>query len=297
LRYEAREEPQGGGRRAVTAGDSLFQRLAIIGLGLIGGSFALAARERGLATEIVACDPRVDSLAEAIVRGIIEQGYSSAATAVKGADGVLLAAPVRTNLRLLREITPALAEGAFVMDLGSTKRDMVAAMAELPPHALAVGGHPMAGKEVSGLSAAEPGLFNGATFALCRTGRTGDRAAALAEALATGVGARPLWLDAATHDDIVARVSHLPYLMAAALAHAAAPEGDARALAASGYRDTSRLAHSDPAMMLDILLTNAPSIRSALADASAALAALDELLEGMDEGGLRAWMEEARRRR
>jgi prephenate dehydrogenase len=281
----------------VTAAVPLFERLAIIGLGLIGGSIALAARARGLAAEIVACDPQVGSLAEAIASGIIEQGYSSAATAVRGADGVLLAAPVRTNLRLLREIAPALRDGAFVMDLGSTKREMVAAMAELPPHARAVGGHPMAGKEVSGLSAAEPGLFNGATFALCRTGRTGDNAAALAEALATGVGARPLWLDATAHDDLVARVSHLPYIMAAALAHAAAPEGAARALAASGYRDTSRLAYSDPDMMLDILLTNAPSIRAALASATAALAALDELLEATDEHALRAWMEEARRRR
>src|SRR5687768_265238 len=112
--------------------DPLFNRLALLGLGLIGGSFVLAARESGLAREIVAFDPHVMSLAEASTQEIIEQGYSSAADAVAGADGVILAAPVRAILELLPEIAPLLEQGTFVMDLGSTKGEIVAAMDRLP---------------------------------------------------------------------------------------------------------------------------------------------------------------------
>jgi prephenate dehydrogenase len=274
-----------------------FNRLAILGLGLIGGSFALAAREHGLAKDIVAFDPNLETIAEASVLGIIEQGFSSALDAVYEADAVILAAPVRAILRLLPEVAPQLSEGVFVMDLGSTKRAIVAAMNELPEHVRAVGGHPMAGKEVAGFAAAEPTLFMGATFALCPTARTDGRARELAETVANALGARPLWTEAEAHDEAVARISHLPYLMAAALAHAAAPEGLSRSLASTGYRDTSRLAMSEPTMMLDILMTNPAPLRAALAQASEALAILDAFLEAGDESGLRAWMESAQQRR
>ncbi len=274
-----------------------FNRLAILGLGLIGGSFALAAREHGLVKDIVAFDPNLETIAEASVLGIIEQGFSSALDAVYEADAVILAAPVRAILRLLPEVAPQLSEGAFVMDLGSTKRAIVAAMDELPEHVRAVGGHPMAGKEVAGFAAAEPTLFRGATFALCPTAHTDERARELAETVAAALGARPLWAEAETHDEAVARISHLPYLMAAALAHAAAPEGLSRSLASTGYRDSSRLAMSEPTMMLDILMTNPAPLRAALAQAHEALATLDALLEAGDESGLRAWMESAQQRR
>ncbi len=211
-----------------------FSRLAILGLGLMGGSFALAARAHGLAREIVAFDANAEGLAEASVRGIIEQGYSNARDAARDAAVVVLAAPVRAIVTLLEEITPVLRPGALVMDLGSTKRTIVAAMDTLPAHVRAVGGHPMAGKELSGLGAAEASVLHGATFALCPTARTDDAARRVAEQVVAGVGARPLWTDAAAHDEAVARVSHLPYLMAAALAQGAAPDGLARRLASTG---------------------------------------------------------------
>jgi prephenate dehydrogenase len=274
-----------------------FQRLAILGLGLIGGSFALAARRRGLAKDIVAFDPNLESIAEASVLGIIEQGFSSAQDAVFEADAVILAAPVRAILHLLPDIAPHLSEGIFVMDLGSTKRAIVAAMNDLPEHVRAVGGHPMAGKEVAGFAAAEPTMFQNATFALCPTQRTDQQARNLAETIVAAMGARPLWTEADAHDEAVARISHLPYLMAAALAHAAAPEGLTRSLASTGYRDTSRLAMSDPTMMLDILLTNPAPLRAALAQARDTLNNLDVCLEAGDEAALRAWMEAAQHRR
>lgn len=274
-----------------------FQRLAILGLGLIGGSFALVARRNGLAKEVVAFDLNLESIAEASVLGIIEQGFSSAPDAVFEADAVILAAPVRAILRLLPDIAPHLSQGAFVMDLGSTKRAIVAAMNDLPEHVRAVGGHPMAGKEVAGFAAAEPNLFVGATFALCPTQRTDQRARDLAETIVAAMGARPVWTEPDAHDEAVARISHLPYLMAAALAHAAAPEGLTRSLASTGYRDTSRLAISDPTMMLDILLTNPAPLRAALAQARDTLAGLDACLEAGDEDALRAWMQAAQHRR
>lgn len=277
--------------------EPLWDRLAILGLGLIGGSFALAARERGLAREIVAFDPNVQALADASAAGIIEQGFNSATLAADGADALVLAAPVRAIVSLLSEVTPALAPGAFVLDLGSTKRAIVAAMDRLPEHVRAVAGHPMAGKEHAGLAAADAGLFQGATFALCATARTDDAARRVAEQLVTSLGARPRWLDAATHDEAVARISHLPYLLAATLAHSAAPEGVARELAASGYRDTSRLAASDVSMMFDILLTNREPLLDALARSRATLDHLVALLEAGDDEALRGWMEGAQQKR
>ncbi len=275
----------------------LFERLAILGLGLMGGSLALVAQAKGLAREIVACDPNRRSLTEALQRGVILQGFERAQEAVQGADGVLLAAPVRAILRLLPEIAPALAEGVFVMDLGSTKREIVAALDALPSHCVAVGGHPMAGKEVAGFGAAAATLFRGATFALCPTARTDERARQVAEALVAALEAQPLWIDATLHDEAVARISHLPHLLAGALAQAATPAGAARRMAASGYRDTSRLALTNTDMLLDILLTNTIPIREALGRARMALDTVDRLLEFGDEAALRAWWEEARQRR
>lgn len=277
--------------------EPIFERMAILGLGLIGGSFALAACERGLTKTLVAYDPNVQHLAEASEAGIIEQGFSNARDAVDGADAVILAAPVRAILSLLQSIAPVLGKGTFVMDLGSTKVEIVEALNTLPPSVRAVGGHPMAGKEVTGFSAAEPTLFIRAPFALCPTLRTTRVARTLAERVVDSLGAHPLWMDAPTHDAAVASISHLPYLLAATLASVAAPTGPARQLAASGYRDTSRLAVCDPTMMLDILMTNATPIRASLAATRATLDILDTLLAEADEEGLRRWMERARESR
>lgn len=277
--------------------DPLFSRMAILGLGLIGGSFALAAHQQNLARDIVAFDPNVQHIAEASAAGVIEQGFSNVQDAVKEADAIILAAPVRAILSLLSTIRPFLKPKAFVMDLGSTKREIVQALNELPDDVCAVGGHPMAGKEVAGFPAAEGTLFKGATFALCPCAHTDHTTRDLADQIVRAMGASPLWVDAATHDNAVARISHLPYLLSATLAYAAAPEGISRQLAAGGYRDTSRIAASDPTMMLNILLTNADPVRAALAKSRAALDTLDQLLLARNEAGLRAWMEEARARR
>ncbi|RME09491.1 MAG: prephenate dehydrogenase [Ardenticatenia bacterium] len=268
-------------------------QLAILGLGLMGGSFALAARRAGLASFIIGYDPQRDVMVRAVTDGVIEQAASDPHDAVRDADVVVLAAPVRAILQLLDEIAPCLRPGTLVLDLGSTKRDIVARMSTLPPHVRAVGGHPMCGKEVAGLHHAEAALFENAPFALCVTDRTDAVARATAETIARALGARPLWLDAAQHDTAVALVSHLPYLMSVALVAAALETEDAAPaqLASSGFRDTSRLAASNSTMMLDILLTNREAVLNAIENAMHALRTLSALLAVEDEAALHARLE------
>lgn len=279
--------------------DSSFTRIALIGLGLIGGSFAKAARQVGLAPELIGFDLDRETLAQGMMEGVIEQGMSDPRDAVAGADLVVLAAPVTAILSLLPQIAPVLQEGTLVFDLGSTKCEIVTAMGELPPGVRAVGGHPMAGKEVAGYRNAEASLFRGATFALCPTKRTDPIARQQAEHLAHSLGANPLWIDAYEHDNLVATISHLPYLMSIALVRTGLAGGDDRSwqLAASGFRDTSRLAASNERMMRDIIRTNRSAIRTALAIVQGELAALDRALAENDEETLMNLIDAAAKQR
>jgi prephenate dehydrogenase len=195
------------------------------------------------------------------------------------------------------------------MDLGSTKARIVEAMEALRPHLQAVGGHPMCGKEVSGIEAAEADLYEGAAFVLTplRQGsgqalpQTSSDAVALAQELVEAVGARPLLMTAERHDRLAAAVSHLPYLLSVGLVAAteelATEDELVWELAASGLRDTSRLAVSDVTMMLDILLTNRQAVREMLSRLAHQLSAIAHLLEANDEEELRSLMEQVRRRR
>jgi prephenate dehydrogenase len=180
------------------------------------------------------------------------------------------------------------------MDLGSTKTDIVASMACLPPGWEAVGGHPMCGKAKSSLENADGALFRGATFALAAIEKTGALARRLAEDVVEAVGARALWVDAAAHDRSVAATSHLPFLMASALA--ACTPADAAALVGPGFRGAARLAASSAEMMVDILATNRENVRAALADFRARLDQYDNLLEAGDYAGLALQFAEAAER-
>jgi prephenate dehydrogenase len=186
----------------------------------------------------------------------------------------------------------------LLLDLGSTKQDIVRAMETLPPHVQPLGSHPMCGREVSGLAAADPQLYRGALWVLVPLSRTSDASLRLASELISAVGARPVVLDAARHDQLVAAVSHLPYVLATALVLTVAQLGEDDAmvwrLAASGFRDTSRLAGSDVNMMLDILMTNRAAIGEMLVRASSHLAQLADLIARGDEESLRSLLMVAR---
>lgn len=257
-------------------------RVAILGLGLMGGSLALALR--GKVGELIGVDPDPAVLGLAARMKLCDRLLSSPEGHLADADLVVLAAPVRAILRLV-DALPDLHPGApVVMDLGSTKRAVVEHMAALPERFDVLGGHPMCGKEHTSLAQAEAGLYKGAPFALVPLPRTSPRAQRLAEQLAISVGANPICMDAADHDRMVASTSHTPYIVSAALA-AATPQ-DAAPMAGPGFRSTTRLAAQPPALMLDILMTNRENVLEAVRRTRGHLQRLEELLETGDEAGL-----------
>lgn len=258
----------------------------------MGGSLALALR--GHVGELVGVDVDSSVLQSALARGVVDRTTSLAEAAT--CDVLVLAAPVRGiigQLQALQQLPPPV-RPVTVLDLGSTKSEIAQAMQALPAGYDPLGGHPMCGKEVSGLDHADPALFQGKMFVLVPLARTSARAAALGEALAAAVGARAWVLPPDQHDRLAAVSSHLPYLAAAALVAAAlrAEDESVWRMAASGFRDTSRLAASDVTMMLDILLTNREALLAALAGYQAELEALTSLVAAGDAGALRARLSE-----
>jgi prephenate dehydrogenase len=271
-------------------------RVSVVGLGLMGGS--LAGALRGQCRTVVGVARRAETIETALARSLVDRGTTDLADGVHGADVVVLATPVRVVLHLLRQIGPLLRAGCLLMDLGSTKSQIVACMAQLPSHIEPLGGHPMCGTERSGIEAADPKLYSGANFVLTPLPRTSEVALALGRSLVEAVGARSLVLDPDRHDRLVAAVSHLPYLLACGLVGTAEWVGSTDSavwtVAASGFRDTSRLAASDVTMMLDILLTNRRAVTEALKAYQAHLCNLTHLIQSADEEGLRAVLTDIR---
>jgi prephenate dehydrogenase len=247
-------------------------RIAILGMGLMGGSLALALR--GGCLEILGIDPDARARELALARGAAGRVAADPAELLPEADVVILAAPVLAILRLL-DALPALHPGSpIVLDLGSTKRHIVQAMEKLPTRFDPLGGHPMCGKETHTMRSAEASLFKDRPFAFVPLERTSQRARQLAQEIAIALGARPLWLDANTHDRWAAATSHAPYLIANALS-AATPLEAQSALAGSGYRSATRIAATPPELMGEILATNGEHVLAALAAFRAQLDALE----------------------
>jgi len=267
-------------------------RVAILGLGLLGGSLGLALRERGAAREVAGYDLAPDSSRRARERGAIDQACRTAPEAVAGAEMVILAVPVLAMRELLAEIGPALRPDALVTDTGSTKAAVVRWAEELLPEpARFVGGHPMAGREHAGIESAQPDLLTGCVWALTPTDRTAPDALARVAALARALEAKPVELEPRRHDEAVAAISHLPLVASALLALTAADDPAwpvARLLAAGGFRDTTRLASGDPQMARDICLTNARALDDALGRSIAHLQAARAAIRDGDGETLRA---------
>jgi prephenate dehydrogenase len=258
-------------------------RVAVLGLGLMGGSLALALREHCQA--LLGSDPDPAARELARTRRAVDVAAADPAEILPQADLVVLAAPVRAILSLLADLGRLHPGRAVVLDLGSTKRAVVAAMQTLPARFDPLGGHPMCGREKGSLAAADPGLFAGRTFAFSALARTSPGARRLAGELAQAIGARALWLDPTTHDRWTAATSHLPYLVANALA--AVTPAEAAPLAGSGFHSTTRVAATPPGMMLDVLLTNRENLLAGLARFQAQLACLEHSLAEGDEAALR----------
>lgn len=258
----------------------IFEKVAILGLGLIGGSIALAARQIWPQGLVIAVDNK-DVLEQAMVKHAIDVAADDPYV-IGEADLVILAAPVRQNLQLLSQLEELLEKPAVVTDVGSTKRAIVEAARQLPARFTFVGGHPMGGSSRGGFDAARPDLFKGRPWIFTPHNDASGGALEKLFSFATGLGAVPRTMDAAAHDHALAFLSHLPQLATSALMAVVGTEaGDALSLAGRGLVDTTRLAASPSGIWQDITATNADEIRPAL---DALIARLTELRNDLDEG-------------
>ncbi len=265
----------------------------------MGGSLAWALQ--GAAGKLTGFDRDAESRARALELGIVDETRAHINDGIAQADLVVLAIPVQGIVSLLRTLPDLRPDGCMVLDLGSTKREIGLAMEALPGQFAALGGHPMCGREQSGLSAASADLFQGETFILCRNARTATAVETVALALVAEIGARPLFLPAEVHDNLVAASSHLPYVVSSLLMGRAwaVAEEDTRLwqVSASGLRDTTRLAGSSPEMMLEIMLTNRLPLLAQLEAYGREITAVEDALRQGDTAALRAILESAAQQR
>jgi prephenate dehydrogenase len=267
-------------------------RIAVLGVGLIGGSVALAARER-LEAEVIGWDPAPEAVDTGLERGALHRAASSVADAVDGADAVFCAAPVARLQALVAEALDGAGPECVVTDVGSTKRAVTAAFAD--PRF--VGGHPLAGAETSGVAHARADLFDAAVWYLTPRESTSGVLYERLHRLLRGIGAQPAAIDADTHDRVLAAVSHLPHVLANVLvAQAAATlhEGGER-LPATGpsFRDATRVAGAPSAIWTDIYLANRDALLRELDGALARLHGVREALERGDSDAITAWNDAA----
>ena len=241
------------------------RRIAIIGLGLIGGSIGLALKRAGLGgTELVGY-VRNQQVATKILRlGAVDRVNEDMLSVVDKADLVILATPPMVIKDVLAQIAPHLSPSCTVTDTASTKVEVMEWAKEyLPPTINFIGGHPMAGKELSGIEAAEAGLFEGCTYCLTPGQNASPAAVELLVGMVKKIGANPLFITAAEHDNLVTGISHLPLVLSAALVMTTTQSSSWEKMsrfAATGYRDLTRLASQHPRMNRDICLTNRPNI-------------------------------------
>ena len=258
------------------------ERVAILGLGLMGASLGMALRERGVARQVAGFDADPGVTERARERGAIDVGYASVAEAVAGSDLVALATPLLAMRDLLAEMAPLLAETTVVTDLGSVKAPVVSwAEPLLRAPGQFVGGHPMAGSEQSGVEAANSGLYRDCVWCLTPTDHTSTTALHMVTRLIEAMGANPRIMPPEQHDQAVALASHLPLVAASALTLTVAQSPDATdafALAAGGFRDATRVASGSPRMARDICLTNTTPLLSALDRYIATLQSLRDLI-------------------
>jgi prephenate dehydrogenase len=270
----------------------VIRQLAVVGVGLLGGSVAKAARQGGLARRIVGIGRDAGRLQPALDDGTLDLAVTDLDAGVRDADFILLAAPVLTIEGLLERVWRAApAAGAVVTDVGSTKRNIVRAaerLAATRPLAF-VGSHPMAGSEQAGYRVARPDLFRGATVIVTPTETTELAALKKTTEFWEALGARVSSLDPETHDRTVAAISHLPHLIACALVDGAVrAEPAALEFAARGFRDTTRIAAGDPDMWAEIFLANRDALTATVDAFREALGELQQVIDGGRADALRA---------
>ncbi len=285
--------------------DIKFKKVAIVGLGLLGGSIAIDLRSLSPCIEIIGIARRNETIIEADQLFVDEKKIfnqlSSDIAATSCCDLVILCTPVQTIIDQLAQLSLILNPETIVTDVGSTKRAIMnSAVTAMPDDIYFVGGHPMAGSDKAGLSHARAGLYKGATWALCENEKSGGDSAEKLYSLITLLGASPIIIDAESHDDIVSLTSHLPHLVASSLVNAVFSSNyDEMALPfmAGGFRDTTRIAAGNPALWRDILMTNRDRVLSSLSLLINELSAWREALQSGDEPYLQALLSSASEKR
>lgn len=269
----------------------IIERLAVVGVGLIGGSFALALREAGVVKTIVGIGRSRANLEQALSLGIVDEIAGSAAEGVRDAQVVFLSVPVCSIPATVKEIASFLPTGCIVTDGGSVKAEIVLECeALMPPGCFFVGGHPIAGTEHSGAAAAFSTLYRGKRCILTPTACTDPAAFDIVSRLWKATGAMVCSMEPGHHDRILAEISHLPHMAAYALVHAvgtADVEGEnVLSYTAGGFRDFTRIASSDPAMWRDIALMNREALMKSIDGFSASLEELRQRIDHGDRDGL-----------
>jgi len=272
------------------------KRLAILGVGLLGGSLGLAAKQVVKGCTVIGYGHRRSTLDEALRMEAIDEAFEDPAEAVRHADLTVLCTPVGVFPQLMAAIGPALEPGSLVTDVGSTKRSIIAITERtIPTGVHFVGSHPMAGSEKRGVTYAQANLFDGAVCITTPTAKTNPTALAKIENFWDSVGMHVLRLSPEEHDRRLADVSHLPHALAAALV--AMQDESSLPLAGKGFQDVTRIAGGDGALWRDILLDNADNLRDSALRFRKTLDLLIDRLERGDGEAVRAWLDAAASRR
>jgi prephenate dehydrogenase len=271
-------------------------RVAVLGVGLIGGSIGLAARRR-LGAEVTGLDADPETLERAVKLEAVDRAAGSVAEAVADAEIVFCAAPVGALPELVAEAVDASPAESVVTDVGSTKRQLISGLSGAPAAERFIGGHPLAGAETSGVEGARPDLFEGARWYLTPTERSSGLLYDRLQRAIADVGARPQAIDAATHDRVMATVSHLPHVLANVLASQAAAvrgeESERMPEVGRSFRDSTRVAGANPAIWADIFATNREAVAGEIDAVIDRLRGAAGLLRDSDPEAVRAWHREA----
>jgi len=276
----------------------MFEQLGLVGCGLMGGSFALALKRAGLVKRVVGFSPSESTRARALSMGVLDAVATTAADAARNSDLVLVAVPVAATESTLASMAAALPLNALVMDVGSTKCDVVLAAGRGLGEAIGcfVPAHPIAGKEVAGVAHADANLYTGCQVILTPTMETRDTPLAQADAVWRALGCRVRQMSASDHDAAFAAVSHLPHVLAFAMMNAIGAQPQAKdflSLAGPGFRDFTRIAASDPAVWRDILLANPVQVLSQIKWFRSSLEALDYAIHQGDAQAIEALISQA----
>lgn len=274
-----------------------WRKVTLIGVGLLGGSLGLALRKRGLAAEVHGYVRREASIQECVKAGAVSKAGTDLASAVQNAELIVFCTPLAQMEELARRAAPHLHKGALVTDVGSVKGELVRRLEPIfgERGAIFIGSHPMAGSEKTGVGAAREDLFVNAACVVTPTAGSAVEKVAETEELWGAVGGRVLRMSPELHDELVARSSHLPHLLAASLAaYVLEGSADQAKLCANGFKDSTRIASGSPEMWRDIVLMNRSNLKSSLRQFGAKLEELEALLERDNPAEMEAFFQHAK---